>query len=52
MLSYDIPSDICTTPFLFYKNPFYKNHEAQNRQKIKNILRIMLRLKVSNLIRI
>jgi len=22
----------------FYKNPFYKNHEAQNRQKIKNII--------------
>ena len=40
------------TPCLFYKNPFYKNYEAQNRQKIKNILRIFLRLKASNLIRI
>ena len=38
-----------TTPFTFYKNPFYKNYEAQNHQKIKNILRIMPRLKVSNL---
>ena len=35
----------------FYQIPFYKNHEAQNHQKIKNLLRIMLRLKVSNLIR-
>ena len=24
----------------FYKNSFYKNHQAQNCQKIKNILRI------------
>ena len=24
------------TPFLFYKNSFYKNHEAENRSKIKN----------------
>ena len=32
------------TPF-FYKNSFYKNHQAQNCQKIKNILRIMARLK-------
>ena len=39
-----------TTPFIFYKNPFYKNHEAQNHQKIKTILRIMPRLKVSNLL--
>ena len=23
------------TPFLFYKNSFYKNHEAKNRPKIK-----------------
>ena len=29
----------------FYKNSFYKNHEAQNSQKIKNIIRIMPRLK-------
>ena len=29
----------------FYKNSFYKNHQAQNCQKIKNILRIMARLK-------
>ena len=34
------------------KNPFYKNRVAQNRQKIKNILRIMLKPKVTNLIRI
>ena len=33
------------TPFFFYKNSFYKNHQAQNCQKIKNILRIMARLK-------
>ena len=32
------------TPF-FYKNSFNKNHQAQNYQKIKNILRIMGRLK-------
>ena len=31
--------------FFFYKNSFYKNHQAQNCQKIKNILRIMARLK-------
>ena len=29
----------------FYENYFYKNHKAQNCQKIKNILRIMARLK-------
>ena len=29
----------------FYKNSFYKNHQAQNCQKLKNILRIMARLK-------
>ena len=29
----------------FYKNSFHKNHQAQNCQKIKNILRIMARLK-------
>ena len=29
----------------FYKNYFYKNHQAQNCQKIRNILRIMARLK-------
>ena len=29
----------------FYKNSFYKNHQAQNCQKIKNILRFMARLK-------
>ena len=29
----------------FYKNSFYKNHQAQSCQKIKNILRIMARLK-------
>ena len=34
-----------TTPFFFYKNSFYKNHHAQNCQKIKNILRTMARLK-------
>ena len=33
------------TPFFFYKNSFYKNHQAQSCQKIKNILRIMARLK-------
>ena len=30
---------------VFYKNSFYKNHQAQNCQKIKNILRILTRLK-------
>ena len=30
---------------LNYKNPFYKNHQAQNCQKIRNILRIMAMLK-------
>ena len=45
------PGQLCYyAPFLLYNNPFYKNHKAQNRRKIKNILRIMLRLKVSNLI--
>ena len=29
----------------FYKNSFYKNHQVQNCQKIKNILKIMARLK-------
>ena len=33
------------TPFFFYKNSFYKNHQAQNCQNIKNIPRIMARLK-------
>ena len=33
------------TPFFLYKNSFYKNHQAQYCQKIKNILRIMARLK-------
>ena len=28
------------TSFLFYKNSFYKNHEAENRPKIKNFIRI------------
>ena len=32
------------TPF-FYMNSFYNNHQAQNCQKIKNILRIIARLK-------
>ena len=27
------------TPFLFYKNSFYKNHEGENRPKIKNFVR-------------
>ena len=30
------------TPF-FYKNPFYKNHQAQNWPKFKNIVRIIIR---------
>ena len=30
------------TPFLFYKNSFYKSHEAENRPKIKNFVRITL----------
>ena len=30
---------------VFYKNSFYKNDQAQNCQKIENILRIMARLK-------
>lgn len=29
------------TPFLFDKNPFYKNNKAQNHPKIKNIRRFM-----------
>ena len=33
------------TPFFFYKNSFYNNHQAKNCQKIKNILRITARLK-------
>ena len=33
------------TVFFFYKNSFYKNYQTQNCQKIKNILRIMARLK-------
>ena len=28
------------TLFIFYKNSFYKNHEAENRPKIKNFVRI------------
>ena len=36
----------------FFISLFYENHEAQNRQKIKIVLRIMLRLKVFNLITI
>ena len=40
----DIWDDMQYTGF-FYKNSFYKNHQAQNCQKIKNILRIMPRLK-------
>ena len=35
-----------------HNNPFYKNREAQYCQKIKIILRIVLRLKASDLIRI
>ena len=36
---------VCTRVHrFFYKNPFYKNHQAQNRRKIKNLLRIMPRL--------
>ena len=27
-------------PFLFHKNSFYKSHEAENRPKIKNFVRI------------
>ena len=49
---YTVDNKLFITPFLFYKNSFYKNHKAQICEKIKNILRIMLRLKVSNLIRI
>ena len=30
------------TPFLFYKNSFYKNPEAENRPKVKNFVRITL----------
>ena len=30
---------------LVKQSPFYKNHEAQNSQKVKNIIRIMPRLK-------
>ena len=29
-----------STPFLFYKDSFYKNHEAENGAKIKNFVRI------------
>ena len=28
------------TPSLFYKNSFYKNHEAVNHPKMKNFVRI------------
>ena len=28
----------------FYENPLYKNHKAQKTPKIKNFLRIMLKL--------
>ena len=35
----------CFLHRFFYKNFFYKNHQAQNCQKVKNILRIMARLK-------
>ena len=28
------------TPFLFYKNSFCKNREAENRPKIKNFVKI------------
>ena len=31
---------LCSTTFLFHKNSFYKNHEAENRLKIKNFVRI------------
>ena len=29
-----------STPFLFYKNSFHKNREAENRPEIKNFVRI------------
>ena len=38
-LSYEGLLDL-TTLFIFYKNSFYKNHEAENRRKIKNYVRI------------
>ena len=28
------------TQFLFYKNSFYNNHEAENCPKVKNFVRI------------
>ena len=37
---YDIYPRKDDTPFLFYKNSFYKNHETENRSKIKNFVRI------------
>ena len=43
---------LCYSKFLLHNNPFYKNREAQYCQKIKIILRILLRLKASDLIRI
>ena len=43
-LIYTIISIINCTAF-FNKNSFYKNHQAQSCQNIKNILRIMARLK-------
>ena len=35
------------TPF-FYKNPFYKNRQAQNWPKFKNLVRIIPRLTICN----
>ena len=43
---------LCYSMFFLYNNRFYKNRETQNCQKIKIILRIVLRLKASDLIRI
>ena len=42
MIQYDCVENkqtINITPFLFYKNSFYKNPEAGNSPKIKNFVR-------------
>ena len=40
------PNDFRFSPLhrLFYKNQVYKNHQAENWPKIKNVLRIIMRL--------
>ena len=35
-----IKGKVLCTLFIFYKNSFYKNHDAENRRKLKNYVRI------------